>query len=565
MSFRRRFAAVGMMMLSGVVNLIYLVRDEFTTDESAPITDPRIAEPGPGSLDVEDGSNIMAVNGGVLRINGNPAADSYLDAGQLNFQGGRCFGVTITPTSISAQRLRIGNGDPGQLGLGTMIQGIRYQSTTSVAAIHSSTALIQPTIGAGPHEFRFILYSSAGGYTGLSMLTLVKAAADEGFTLLWPASSLAVAGFNPIIYVQSGGTTNVLVDDFIVRDLGGAAGQIKGLATDYRYLFDDPEMMSQTNDAVIFISWQPKATGSLTVLFRRTDDDNCLKLVCDRVGGTIKLYERIAGVDTELDAGKTQAWGGSADVIIHMNGSAIRTMVGLTLKHNTTTTILTGTTVKTSGTVGMREVVIWPLTGIADPLLNQSTRTSKTFMGVGDSTANGGTYDDPLSAGYGGYQPILRGYLENASGFGWQEDRRIAHPGYTVAQGAAAIDADLAAKNAYYDPDYIFVDYGLNTIGAGMDEEALATDYAYIIDALHTKWPNARVYCTRIWKNGFETYANIFDDEILPSIVATRASWAGLGIDKRDILNLTNSPDGTHQNFDGYKAIAAAWQAFLGY
>lgn len=46
----------------------YLLRDKFTTTESAPMTTPRTAEPGPGTLVITDTESIISVDNGGLRI-----------------------------------------------------------------------------------------------------------------------------------------------------------------------------------------------------------------------------------------------------------------------------------------------------------------------------------------------------------------------------------------------------------------------------------------------------------------------------------------------------------------
>lgn len=46
----------------------YLLRDEFTTTEAAPLTSPRTMEPGPGTLTIVDTESIISIDHGALRI-----------------------------------------------------------------------------------------------------------------------------------------------------------------------------------------------------------------------------------------------------------------------------------------------------------------------------------------------------------------------------------------------------------------------------------------------------------------------------------------------------------------
>lgn len=52
------------------IAVTFLFRDDFTTDESAPLTSPRTAEPGPGTGTIVDTGDIMSIVSNQLRING---------------------------------------------------------------------------------------------------------------------------------------------------------------------------------------------------------------------------------------------------------------------------------------------------------------------------------------------------------------------------------------------------------------------------------------------------------------------------------------------------------------
>lgn len=54
-----------LLLLSGG-RIDYLIKDEFTTAESAPIASPRTAEPGPGSWTVVDPDNKISISGGAI-------------------------------------------------------------------------------------------------------------------------------------------------------------------------------------------------------------------------------------------------------------------------------------------------------------------------------------------------------------------------------------------------------------------------------------------------------------------------------------------------------------------
>jgi hypothetical protein len=144
-----------------------------------------------------------------------------------------------------------------------------------------------------------------------------------------------------------------------------------GIATGYNLTPVNGTALTSTADGTYQITWTPKANEVLTILFRRTDDDNCMKLVCDQAGGTIKLYERSAGSDSEINPGKTQTWtvGTAYAISISTFGQIIQTRVWHVLKHNTTSANQqTATTLAVSSndaTPNISEFVAWPreLTG----------------------------------------------------------------------------------------------------------------------------------------------------------------------------------------------------------
>jgi hypothetical protein len=166
---------------------------------------------------------------------------------------------------------------------------------------------------------------------------------------------------------QSGGaaTINNSIDNFISRMLSGGWLTEYGIATSRIISPVSGDTTIQTADAINELTWTPKTGEVATILFRRIDDDNTLKLVCDQAG-TIKLYKRDTGSDTELDAGKTQTWtaGTAYRITINVEATVIKTRVDGVLKHNTTNSYnQTATGVKvisTDGTPNFNNLVCWP-------------------------------------------------------------------------------------------------------------------------------------------------------------------------------------------------------------
>ena len=106
--------------------ITYLLRDEFTTDEAAPLTSPRAAEPGPGELTIVDVENKFSISSG--KLNGlTQSTPSFSDMNvevTVTRQIGRAFFATVNVVAGSSQGPVVGyedvslSGDPYNMPIG---------------------------------------------------------------------------------------------------------------------------------------------------------------------------------------------------------------------------------------------------------------------------------------------------------------------------------------------------------------------------------------------------------------------------------------------------------------
>ena len=156
-------------------------------------------------------------------------------------------------------------------------------------------------------------------------------------------------------------------------------------------------------------------------------------------------------------------------------------------------------------------------------------------------------------------------YLCRAIG-AFETPSRIAVGGRSTAAAAAAVDAELAATNGT--PDYILYNLGANDASV-LVEATWKANTAYILDAMHTKWPNAQIYMARPWRRGYASNCNTIATW-QDSVMSTR-SWVHVGPDERVFLE--NGDDGARYTSDGvhpraqegYIVTARAWQSALGF
>ena len=130
---RRGTAQLSSPVGSMVVEPTYLLRDEFPSDLPAGSINNTLAAPGPGTRTVVDTNSIMSIAGGVLVVNGTPAALSRFHLGSVVRTAGLVFKVALpTLTTIAANQLRFGFSTDGTTG-GSFVPGLAYVSSTTVS------------------------------------------------------------------------------------------------------------------------------------------------------------------------------------------------------------------------------------------------------------------------------------------------------------------------------------------------------------------------------------------------------------------------------------------------
>lgn len=145
--------------------------------------------------------------------------------------------------------------------------------------------------------------------------------------------------------------------------------------------------------------------------------------------------------------------------------------------------------------------------------------------------------------------------------------------GATAASLAARVAADLADAKRYSNTEAALVNVGANDTSLAADpathEATWEANLGAILDAIHAKWPAARVYVMRPWARG----AGVLADTIAAWIAVVLASrpWAANGPDERVWLagvddGALMTMDGVHYSFpDGHDECAAQWKTVLGY
>jgi lysophospholipase L1-like esterase len=160
-------------------------------------------------------------------------------------------------------------------------------------------------------------------------------------------------------------------------------------------------------------------------------------------------------------------------------------------------------------------------------------------------------------------------YTETVVATGAKLIPAIARSGYTAAMMRPLIESDLAAYTGPT-PAEVLIDLGANDMGyyhASLSEAQWKADMGYIMDAMHTWAPLAKVRVAKPWINGCEALTPGCNEVAawVDDLVAARSGWAFVSMDERDWLP-ANSDDGIHPRYpSGYQEMARRLKAGMGY
>jgi hypothetical protein len=328
----------------------YLLRDEFVTDESAPLASPRTAEPGPGTWTIVDTGNKLAISDGKLSNAGNSGnGDPRFYGESVSRIAGRTLvGKTIF-SSISgfsfgwhANSSDMGKPIPGWIGGGG---GDSYLRTAEEALIFE--------LGISNNNNWAIVLRSTGALM-FRDLVLVWVDGAGSTSPLFPGMGARTS--TPSHWIGT-------LDNFCVVDLPAPFDTDFGLATQRIASATAGATATAEANALVEFTWTAATGETLELDVRRTDDDNRWILRCAQAGSTIKLIERNAGVETER-ASAAQTWtnGTAYRIVAIVDGNVIRTFVATIAKSTyssaTFNNTATGVKVSHAGT----DLVCWPRT-----------------------------------------------------------------------------------------------------------------------------------------------------------------------------------------------------------
>lgn len=310
-------------------------------------------------------------------------------------------------------------------------------------------------------------------------------------------------------------------------------------------------------------------SGELEIAFRYYDADNYASIMVNS-SGDVRYRWRISGNNNDTTALAKVTAGASVTLYRRMS------------EYQNDTFIRIGNTVVTSDLQNARMAQYWEELAEATckiitatnyvvtrwrawPVMSSNysaidtIRTGKAILTLGDSKTDNSTWINTLVTSL------------NALGTAqWKQwPGAIALGGWTIASCKAVIDAAIAYRYGY--PDYVLMNFGSNDVTALPTEAVWKADYSYCIEALHSAWPNAKIYLAKpvrfVNTPPAAMHANISTVWAWIDDLVASYDYVYPGIDETDLAGeddyQTNISDYTHYTTDGQTAVAGLWHDIL--
>lgn len=324
----------------------YLLRDEFTTAESTPLSSPRTAEPGPGTLTVPSGASI---SGGALAI---PTSAGFVST-YSNTTFARAVGraLTLATDAGSASVSLVYGADNG---------GAHYlQINNTRFRVYAGGALIRQSdiFAAQASRGALVLRSAGAHYLGRIAGTWKR---------LWVSSASTVTGQRMTCQEQNNAAANI--DYMRVADLPAPWDTDYGTATERLAGARSAgnTFAHEANTLVEFTATTLPSAGYIDLFFRYQDDNNTwvAEVAAD---GTFELWEVVGGVWASRGATAAGVVTNGTRVVILADGTTIVGYSGNTERwsYSSASNFQSETSgeLDTLGTGGaVSDIVSWPRT-----------------------------------------------------------------------------------------------------------------------------------------------------------------------------------------------------------
>jgi hypothetical protein len=355
-----------------ITYMAFVFRDDFTTNDAAPITSPRTAEPGPGTLTITDTGNKAGIAGNklVLGTLTTTSVDPILLGDLSAVTGGTAMIFIGNISSGANNHFQAGFRATGQNRQATINALVGNFFGTHAAG--SYTALGYSPISADVDYNYAVIRRTSGGY-----FLLIKGGVYTNWTIIGVFVSPTLAATEGVFIGPANTDLNSTIDSIRVvnliapwtTDYGIATQQLAGARS------AGDTFTHEANCLIEFVVTTRPSALQLEVRFRIQDASNYWQVTVDSTGA-LDLDEVVAGVATQRGTAAGVVSNGERIVIL-ADGQTIRVWEQGTLRITYTSAsnfqAATSGKLETEGTDGsVTNIVSYPrlLSGTALSVLN---------------------------------------------------------------------------------------------------------------------------------------------------------------------------------------------------
>lgn len=371
------FVGIGLRAYNRAQALIdYLFRDDFTTDEAAPIASPRTCEPGPGSWIITDTSNLLSISGGKIAWSGAGTVTDPAMASSSAYVSPRTAGLYFSGLINSDDNLVLFGFDatqtdatPDSDAIGINIAGSNVQARDDAGAVVLVDSL--PVAASTDYIFAVALRTAGAFY-------FIKGGVYTSWTLYWVSNTSTRTGLYLVLgnYTSTGGH----LDKARVGQLPPPFDTDNGLATDSIASPIVTDTFTHEADCIIefTVDTLPPISKYHVMGFRAQDSNNYWQasIYSD---GTLHLVEIVSAGGT-IRASASMALSGGERIVIICDDETItgyydNTQAWSYSSASNFKTETNGLFVVTGGTLDFSNLITWPrtLSGTANVVLNRYT------------------------------------------------------------------------------------------------------------------------------------------------------------------------------------------------
>jgi hypothetical protein len=343
--------------------VVFAFRDEFTTPESAPLTSPRTAEPGPGTLTITDSGNTLDISGGQIVPNAGSIGirDPWIrNAAGITRAAGYGLFMKIAKSSTGTSHNSPTVGFANTLTTPDIAQNYGFFfHTTGVYSVTNNNAAAPANVLMGSYTLD-TLDDIAVVLRSLGFFMIV------GNEILWPSVIGNEATLYPHVSARDAGRRFAIIDSWRNGQLAAPWTTDNGIATQVLSGARAPAdtFIHEGNAFVEFTVTALTTTTVMQVSFREQDASNYWYVEINAAGDLI-LNEVIATVPNVRQTALA-AVGAGDRVVIEMNGASIMAYVdrALAWTHGTATNFQTETDggLLADGDGTISDIISWPKT-----------------------------------------------------------------------------------------------------------------------------------------------------------------------------------------------------------